>query len=73
MDAMTWEEFRRRYYPHLRRQGPVGIVRNGPSRRVYGCICGATISMCARWPVTKRVWDFIAAHKDCRPLPEAES
>ncbi|HBD19460.1 MAG TPA: hypothetical protein DC063_04800 [Arenimonas sp.] len=55
-------EWRRANRPELRREHPVGITHNGSVRRVYGCVCGATVSMCNRWPVTKAVNDFWALH-----------
>lgn len=59
----AWRALRRARFPKLRRPAPVGIVHNGGTRRVYGCaLCGATVSMCALWPVTARVRDFEALH-----------
>lgn len=54
-------------HPKARRTNLVGITHSGGSRRVYQCGgCGAWISMCARWPMTRRVAEFIAAHNhDC--------
>lgn len=66
---ISWFEFRYKYYPRLRRTSPVGITHSGGTRRVYSCICGDSVSMCATWPVTRRVRDFIVAHNSCRTLP----
>lgn len=52
-------------YPHLRRPGIVGIIRNGGVKRVYECcVCGTQHSMDARWPKPKHVLEFIKHHKE---------
>lgn len=59
----------RRKHPKARRENPVAIERNGGTQRVYGCICGASISMCAKWPMTLRVARWITEHnRDCQPV-----
>lgn len=70
-----WPTVRKLYHPRLRRPAPVGIKRNGGRVRVYACICGAQISMCATWPKTARVRRFEAEHNKtcvCHGLTEAE-
>lgn len=61
--AQSWRLYRRSILPALRRPLPVGIVHNGGIRRVYECaLCGAQVTMDARWPMTVRVSDFMAEH-----------
>jgi len=68
MTPLTFNEWRKINRPALRRVTPVGITHNGGRQRIYGCICGASISMCAKWPMTKRVSDFVDAHNvSCVP------
>ena len=63
-ETMTVSQAIRHAYPHLRRTRMVGIIRNGGVKRVYECCeCGCTISMNAKWPVTKRVNEFVAEHE----------
>lgn len=59
----------RQKHPKARRENPVAIVHNGSRKRVYGCICGGSISMCAKWPITRQVSRFIAEHnQNCQPV-----
>jgi len=68
----TWLLIRRTRFPRLRRPEPVGIVRNGGTKRVYECaFCHGQISMSAEYPVTKRVREFCADH-NVRCLAETE-
>jgi hypothetical protein len=65
------QEWRKRH-PRARRTNPVAIEHSGGTVRRYGCLCGDTITMCAKWPMTKRVSEWIAQHNaTCQPTPTA--
>ena len=54
------------------RANPVAIEHNGGTARTYGCLCGGTVSMCAKWPMPKRVEKWIAQHNaTCQPKVKA--
>jgi hypothetical protein len=68
---MTVAEAIRKQNPRLRRTMPVAIEVNTAARRVYGCLCGASVSCCNKYPPTKRVLAFVAAHNaTCCPVTE---
>ena len=68
-----WLGIRRAIFPRLRRPEPVGIVRNGGTKRVYECaFCHCQISMSAQFPVTKRVREFCRDH-NARCLAQADA
>lgn len=69
--SAKWQfcEWRRKAYPLMRRSQPVGITVSTGCRRVYECLCGASESCATRWPVTRRVKDFVARHNEsCWPV-----
>ncbi len=47
---------------NMRRTNPVAITHSGSLQRIYTCVCGASISMCNSYPVTRRVNDFCETH-----------
>ena len=58
----------RKLNPTARRANPVAIEHNGGTARTYGCLCGGTVSMCAKWPMPKRVREWITRHNaTCQP------
>jgi hypothetical protein len=54
---------RKALYPHMRRRGAVGIIKNTSCSQVHECICGESESFCPRWPMTQRVKRFVREHK----------
>jgi hypothetical protein len=62
-----WRIIRRAQFPSMRRDYPVGLIRNGSLKRVAECACcGRTISWCAKWRTPVRVMDFYAEHNDIK-------
>jgi hypothetical protein len=51
----TFTAWRRATNPRLRRTRPTAIRETGPRRTLIDCLCGASISYCTAWPVTRRV------------------
>lgn len=61
----------RKKNPRARRVNPVAIELNTGCRRIYGCICGSSVSMSSKWPMTAAVKNFIAEHnRRCQPKQE---
>jgi hypothetical protein len=58
--ANTWVANYRKEHPRSRAIHPYRISRNGGKKRVYeSLIDGSVISMCAEYPITKRVLNWM--------------
>jgi hypothetical protein len=61
-----WVKRYRRDNPRSRIQSPFRITRNGGRKRVYGSLVNcSSISMCALYPVTRRVISWMSDQEDC--------
>jgi hypothetical protein len=69
----TWVERYHEANPGSRVTKPYRIERNGSIKRVYrSLIDGSEISMCAKYPITQRVLDWMNAQEDAA-ISEVES
>jgi hypothetical protein len=68
-----WVDRYREANPGSRVSNPYRIERNGSVKRVYrSLVDGSEISMCAKYPITKRVLDWMNAQEDAA-IAEVES
>lgn len=61
----AWVKIYRLQHPRSRIEHPYRISRNGGTKRVYESLVNkSTISMCARYPMTKRVFQWMNDQDD---------
>jgi hypothetical protein len=60
-----WVKRYRRDNPRSRIESPFKITRNGGTKRVYGSLVNdSSISMCAVYPVTRRVLNWMSVQEE---------